>query len=243
MSEDTRTASKQSVQTECKTLYLSLLCFLRITGNAGHHEGHLRHDGKMHIPRPQRGDAPSARRSILSGKQAVGRFYCFMYEASENLHISPFVCLQQKMDKNKDGVVTIDEFIDCCQNVRPIPRTSARTAAGTVSAPLIVLSLLFCILRMKTSCDRCTSLKTFFNFRLAVEDLEETIIFSLAQLLTWTHTVYSVLCRLFDHRYSYSSLQRASVVSRRYRRGHSGAGCRFLLNKFGKLLSEIVKMD
>lgn len=113
---------------------------------------------------------------------------------------SPFVCLQQKMDKNKDGVVTIDEFIDCCQNVRPIPRTSAHTAAGTVSAPLIVLSLLFCILRMKTSCDRCTSLKTFFNFRLAVEDLEETIIFSLAQLLTWTHTVYSVLCRLFDHR-------------------------------------------
>lgn len=122
MSEDTRTASEQSVQTECKTLYLSLLCFLRITGNAGHHEGHLRHDGKMHIPRPQRGDAPSARRSILSGKQAVGRFYCFMYEASENLHISPFVCLQQKMDKNKDGVVTIDEFIDCCQNVRPIPQ-------------------------------------------------------------------------------------------------------------------------
>lgn len=25
--------------------------------------------------------------------------------------------LRQKMDKNKDGVVTIDEFIDCCQNV------------------------------------------------------------------------------------------------------------------------------
>lgn len=68
--------------------------------------------------------------------------FTFMYEASENLHISPFVCLQQKMDKNKDGVVTIDEFIDCCQNVRPIPRTSARTAAGTVSAPLIVLSLI-----------------------------------------------------------------------------------------------------
>lgn len=22
------------------------------------------------------------------------------------------------MDKNKDGVVTIDEFIDCCENVR-----------------------------------------------------------------------------------------------------------------------------
>ena len=26
----------------------------------------------------------------------------------------------QKMDKNKDGVVTIDEFIDCCQNVRDV---------------------------------------------------------------------------------------------------------------------------
>lgn len=29
-----------------------------------------------------------------------------------------FFLFGQKMDKNKDGVVTIDEFIDCCQNVR-----------------------------------------------------------------------------------------------------------------------------
>uniref|UniRef100_A0A3Q4I752 Kv channel-interacting protein 4 n=1 Tax=Neolamprologus brichardi TaxID=32507 RepID=A0A3Q4I752_NEOBR len=36
---------------------------------------------------------------------------------------SPFVCLQQKMDKNKDGVVTIDEFIDCCQNDENIMRS------------------------------------------------------------------------------------------------------------------------
>lgn len=41
-----------------------------VVGNARHHEGHLRHDGKMHIPCPQRGDAPSACRSILSGKCA-----------------------------------------------------------------------------------------------------------------------------------------------------------------------------
>ena len=31
----------------------------------------------------------------------------------------------QKMDKNKDGVVTIDEFIDCCQNVRDVFSESA----------------------------------------------------------------------------------------------------------------------
>lgn len=36
----------------------------------------------------------------------------------------------------------------------------------------------------------------FFNFWLAAEALEENIIFSLAQQLTWTHTVYSALCRL-----------------------------------------------
>lgn len=35
-------------------------------------------------------------------------------------------CLEQKMDKNKDGVVTIDEFIDCCQNVSPGTRHSRR---------------------------------------------------------------------------------------------------------------------
>lgn len=30
------------------------------------------------------------------------------------------------MDKNKDGVVTIDEFIDCCQNVRAPSRIGRR---------------------------------------------------------------------------------------------------------------------
>ncbi|KAF3836998.1 hypothetical protein F7725_004462 [Dissostichus mawsoni] len=71
---------------------------------------------------------------------------------------------KEKMDKNKDGVVTIDEFIDCCQNVS---------------------------WTMRTSCDRCTSLKTFFNSWLAgvVEALEENV------TLTRTLTVYSVLCR------------------------------------------------
>lgn len=41
------------------------------------------------------------------------------------------LCLQQKMDKNKDGVVTIDEFIDCCQNVSgqgPPPPSSSSAA-------------------------------------------------------------------------------------------------------------------
>lgn len=37
--------------------------------------------------------------------------------------IFPPLALQQKMDKNKDGVVTIDEFIDCCQNVSWISQT------------------------------------------------------------------------------------------------------------------------
>lgn len=37
-------------------------------GDAGHHEGHLRHDGKMHVPRPEGGDAPSARGGLLPGR-------------------------------------------------------------------------------------------------------------------------------------------------------------------------------
>lgn len=75
----------------------------------------------MYIPCPQRGDASSARRSFLSGKSRVGsrrssvRHRCFHSLATFIYHLS--LCLTQKMDKNKDGVVTIDEFIDCCQNV------------------------------------------------------------------------------------------------------------------------------
>lgn len=43
--------------------------FFRCTaGDAGHHEGHLRHDGKMHVPNPQRRHATSACRGVLSGK-------------------------------------------------------------------------------------------------------------------------------------------------------------------------------
>lgn len=42
-----------------------------------------------------------------------------MNRATSNEHtdlLTLFVSWQ-KMDKNRDGVVTIDEFIDCCQNV------------------------------------------------------------------------------------------------------------------------------
>lgn len=38
-------------------------------------------------------------------------------QTSQVSHWNPLFSLLQKMDKNKDGVVTIDEFIDCCQNV------------------------------------------------------------------------------------------------------------------------------
>lgn len=37
------------------------------------------------------------------------------------------------MDKNKDGVVTIDEFIDCCQNVRRSSRVGGRGLGLTLS--------------------------------------------------------------------------------------------------------------
>lgn len=69
---------------------------------------------------------------------------------------------QQKMDKNKDGVVTIDEFIDCCQNVSGPPAFVSSRHFGT-----LVMSELLCfcfVARTKTSCAPCTSLKTSFNF-------------------------------------------------------------------------------
>lgn len=42
-------------------------------------------------------------------------------------------CFQQKMDKNKDGVVTIDEFIDCCQNVKQPSRIGRRRLGLSVT--------------------------------------------------------------------------------------------------------------
>lgn len=53
-------------------------------------------------------------------------------------------CLQQKMDRNKDGVVTIDEFIDCCQNVRQLSGTGRRGSG-------LGVTLFFVSRRMKTS--------------------------------------------------------------------------------------------
>lgn len=43
------------------------------------------------------------------------------------------------MDKNKDGVVTIDEFIDCCQNVRRASPISRRRRVGLAFTLLFVL--------------------------------------------------------------------------------------------------------
>lgn len=88
---------------------------LFLQGNAGHNEGHLRHDGEMHVPHPQRGDSAPARWSVLPGKWAT----CSQHSGAnlESLLLNALFSLWQKMDKNKDGVVTIDEFIDCCQNV------------------------------------------------------------------------------------------------------------------------------
>lgn len=116
----------------------------------------------MHVPCPEGGDAPSARRSLLSGKCFA---VCFKNKDVGNPSL--FLCHQQKMDKNKDGVVTIDEFIDCCQNVSWILTNLHCLAVGLNSAFFMTLSLF--ILRMKTSCDQCTSLKMFSNSWLPVE--------------------------------------------------------------------------
>uniref|UniRef100_A0A4W6EBY4 Kv channel-interacting protein 4 n=1 Tax=Lates calcarifer TaxID=8187 RepID=A0A4W6EBY4_LATCA len=51
-----------------------------------------------------------------SAAQGFSRPSVFVFNLS-------FLSLQQKMDKNKDGVVTIDEFIDCCQNDENIMRS------------------------------------------------------------------------------------------------------------------------
>lgn len=54
-------------------------------------------------------------------------------------------CLPQKMDRNKDGVVTIDEFIDCCQNVRRLSRSGRRRRTG------LSVTLFFVSRRTRTS--------------------------------------------------------------------------------------------
>uniref|UniRef100_A0A8C9SZW9 Kv channel-interacting protein 4 n=1 Tax=Scleropages formosus TaxID=113540 RepID=A0A8C9SZW9_SCLFO len=46
--------------------------------------------------------------------------YPILKEEAPRQHVEIFF---QKMDKNKDGVVTIDEFIDCCQNDENIMRS------------------------------------------------------------------------------------------------------------------------
>uniref|UniRef100_A0A9J8CNM9 Kv channel-interacting protein 4 n=1 Tax=Cyprinus carpio carpio TaxID=630221 RepID=A0A9J8CNM9_CYPCA len=46
--------------------------------------------------------------------------YPMLKEETPRQHVEIFF---QKMDKNRDGVVTIDEFIDCCQNDENIMRS------------------------------------------------------------------------------------------------------------------------
>lgn len=91
--------------------------FFFLQGNAGHHEGHLRHDGEVHVPHPQRGDSTPARWSFLPGEWADCTRGGTNFERPLSWIFRFSFSLWQKMDKNKDGVVTIDEFIDCCQNV------------------------------------------------------------------------------------------------------------------------------
>lgn len=131
-----------------------------LQGNAGHHEGYLRHDGEMHVPHPQRGDSAPARWSVLPGKWAT----CSQHSGTnlESLALNLLFSLWQKMDKNKDGVVTIDEFIDCCQNV-----SWASVLTHLLLSFFFTWShrvLLSAWRRMKTSCDRCTSLRTSSNW-------------------------------------------------------------------------------
>lgn len=177
----------------------------------------------MYIPRPQRGDASPACRSLLPGECLL---LCQSQKSSfgKSLFIFPplsFSLFQQKMDKNKDGVVTIDEFIDCCQNVSWISPPSLLHGRSwhtfsfslrlfslslytgwkhhAINAPLWKCSLTFGWLWKRTS--------------------------SLAR--TWTHTVYSVLCRLSTVGKT-SSITLGHVEGRSERCEHSGMIC--LLN-------------
>lgn len=174
---------------------------LCVSGNAGHHEGHLWHDGKMHVPRPQRGDASSARRGFLSGKCVVGGSHSsvFVSQTTEALAeplcccSSRFLsrCVQQKMDKNKDGVVTIDEFIDCCQNVSWMRRDicSRYRRHLRASSPLLTV----------------VSLSTGWKHHAIDAPLWKCSLtlgggggfWKRTSSSTWTRTVYSVLCRLW----------------------------------------------
>lgn len=162
-----------------------LTLFLRVVGNARHHEGHLRHDGKMHIPCPQRGNAPSACRSILSGKCAGRSLHCTAnishskQALEKRLHLFhlPFSPTEDGQEQRRSG--------DHRRVHRLLPKCKLDIA--THLSPYCWHTFffsLYCFLfvhRMKTSCDQCTSLKMFFNLRLTADDLEENTIFSSVQ--------------------------------------------------------------
>ena len=115
--------------------------------------------------------------------------------------IFPFLSVsQQKMDKNKDGVVTIDEFIDCCQNVSRIPPSPTLLFSCWRDFSVFHCIVSLFLLRMKTSCDQCTSLKTFFNFWLTAEALEENGVFSTAPITDLDSNCVQCAMQTFDRR-------------------------------------------
>lgn len=158
-----------------------LTAFLSVLGNAGYHEGHLRHDGKMHVPHPQRGDAPSARGSLLSGECSDKCDEEYL-EQRLYLFVSPTEDGQEQ--RRRGDHRRVHRLLP--KRKPDDPDSPVRRLARHPLTSLFSLS----VRRMKTSCDRCTSSKTFFNF---AEDLEEG---SSSFVQLGLFTLYSVLCRL-----------------------------------------------
>lgn len=111
------------------------------SGDAGDHEVNLRHDGEVHLPLCARWSALRTRGQVLPGSNTqistntvlqdlFWEHYKVLYKCS-NVSFLSVLFLLQKMDKNRDGVVTIEEFIETCQKVTVSTRTDRQTLKTT----------------------------------------------------------------------------------------------------------------
>ncbi|XP_067168510.1 calsenilin isoform X3 [Apteryx mantelli] len=114
-----------------------------LSGNAGDNEVHLRHDGTLHLPHPEGQRARGARGDVLPGGLLLDRQIaeddegrgggpgtasveadepgypawgggCHYSEGDGDVPAERLLALQ-KMDRNRDGVVTFEEFVETCQ--------------------------------------------------------------------------------------------------------------------------------
>lgn len=91
------------------------MCLCFPAGNVGNNDVHLWYDGQVHLTHHSRWFPFWTRGEVLSGIASTSAWFFV------SLRKLIWLVFLQKMDRNRDGMVTVEEFIETCQKVKSRP--------------------------------------------------------------------------------------------------------------------------